>query len=113
MIIEKYIIAHLTAHMTVPVYGDRPNLADNDEFITVEKVGGGEKEHIKSASIAVQSWSTSRAAAAELNELVKTAMVGMAALPEISRCALDTDYNYPDLTSKKARYQALFDVVHD
>ena len=34
-------------------------------------------------------------------------------LTEISRCALDTDYNYPDLATKRPRYQALFEIVHD
>lgn len=112
MSIETTIIAYLADNLSVPVSGDRPNLAENAEFVTVEKLGSGLKDHLESASIAVQSWSDSRAAADALNETVKTVMAGMAALPEISRCALDTDYNFPDLDTKKARYQALFDVVY-
>ena len=54
----------------------------------------------------------SETAAAALNETVKEAMAGLTALPEISRCALVSDYNYTDRSTDTCRYQAVFDVVH-
>ena len=113
MNIEKLIINYLSAQLAVPVYGDVPNLDTEAEFVTVEKVGSSERDHVCKSSLAVQSWSTSRAKAAELNETAKSAMRSAVLLTEISRCALDTDYNYPDLATKRPRYQALFEIVHD
>ena len=68
--------------------------------------------HIRAATIAVQSWAGSRADAAALNERVIYAMDGIAEKPEICRCQLNTDYNYPDLTRNKPRYQAVFEIMY-
>lgn len=113
MNIEAEIIAFLAARLPVPVYGDRPDLGTVDEFVTVEKTGSGYTDRISRADIAVQSWSTSRFAAGELNELAKAAVAEAVNLDCIRRCALETDYNYPDLASKRPRYQALFEIVYD
>jgi hypothetical protein len=75
-------------------------------------VGGGETNHIKRASIAVQSLADSMYEAAELNEAVKELMKGITALKEVSSCRLDSDYNFTDTATKKYRYQAVFDLVH-
>lgn len=111
MRIESLIIAHLSKQLSVPVYGDMPDRGAVPEFVTVEKTGSNLSDHIYSATLAVQSWSTSRAAADELNEKVKAAMAKALELNEISRCALETDYNYPDLSTKRPRYQAIYEVV--
>lgn len=113
MNIEKLIINYLSAQLAVPVYGDVPNLGTEAEFVTVEKVGSSDRNHVCKSRLAVQSWSTSRAKASDLNETAKSAMRSAVLLTEVSRCALDTDYNYPDLATKRPRYQALFEIVHD
>lgn len=112
MNIEAFIIEFLAARMPVPVFGDRPDLSTATEFVTVEKTGSSYSNFIASAEIAVQSWSTTRAAASELNETVKKTMAEALHQDCISRCALDTDYNFPDLASKRPRYQALYEIVY-
>ena len=47
----------------------------------------------------------------ELNELVKEAMDDIVVLDEISRSALNSDYNFTDVTTKRHRYQAVYDLV--
>lgn len=111
MTIEQFIIEYLTQSLSVNVSGSIPHPMPQ-EFVTVEKTGSMTADRIPTATIAVQSWSTTRAAAADLNEAVKAAMAAMAAENEISRCALESDYNYTDLTTNKPRYQAVFAVVH-
>ena len=108
--IEATIIDYLSACLSVPVSGDIPENPPSS-FVTVEQVGGTKDNKIESASIAVQSWADSRADAAALNELVKVAMDDAVTLPNISRCHLDTNYNFTDETRKKPRYQAVFEVV--
>lgn len=109
MNIEEYVIAYLGSVLDVPVSGDVPEM---DTFITVEKTGSNDSRHIRSATIAVQSWGVSRAAAAALNERVINAMTRIAEKPEICCCDLNTDYNYPDLTRNKPRYQAVFEITY-
>ncbi len=109
MKIEEYVIAHLNSLLDVPASGDVPEM---DTFITVEKTGSNDSRHIRSATIAVQSWARSRAEAAALNEMVIKSMASIAGKPEICRCDLNTDYNYPDLTRNKPRYQAVFEIMY-
>jgi len=111
MNIEEYIIEYLSGALSVPVYGDVPSPVP-ERFVTVELTGLNRQNKISTATIAVQSWDTTRSNASELNDTVITAMEAMISEPEISRSALDTSYNFTDLTRKKPRYQAVFSVVY-
>ena len=82
------------------------------EYVLVEKTGSGKENHIFDATIVVQSFSDTMYRAAILNEKVKAAMENIVALDDITRCDLNTDYNYTDTSRKKYRYQAVFDITH-
>lgn len=82
------------------------------EIIIVIKTGSGKTNFINRATIAVQSYGKSMYEAAQLNEEVKKAMENLITLPEISASRLNSDYEYTDTTTKKYRYQAVFDVVY-
>lgn len=114
--IESIIIDYLTSALTdenrtVPVSGLVPSPMPA-VFVTVEKIGSGEENRIRRATLAVQSWAETEAAAALLNERVIAAMYMAPALPEISSVQCETDYNFTDTTTKRARYQAVFRVVY-
>lgn len=81
-------------------------------FVTVERTGGSETELIPEAQIHVQSWHSSRAAAAALNEQVIAAMLATVSDAAVSRCALIATYNNPDLETDKPRYSASFAVTY-
>lgn len=109
--IEKTVLDWLTANMTVPVYMEKPEV-EPESYLVVNKTGSSVSNHIYSATITVQSYAPSKFEAAELNELVKTAMDAIVALTTVSRCQLNSDYSYPDTSTKSYRYQAVFDIVH-
>lgn len=111
MTIEEFAVLYLSGRLNVPVSGDVPSPLPTS-FVTVEKTGGGVTDKISSATLAVQSWAPTRDAAAQLCAAVEAVMAGIVAEPEISRCALDTSYNFTDTTRKIFRYQAIFSVVH-
>ena len=111
MTIEEYIVQYLSGRLSVPVSGDVPSPLPAS-FVTVEKTGAGRVNQIASATVAVQSWAASRDAAARLCAEVEAAMGGIVEEPEISRCALDTSYNFPDLSRERPRYQAVFSITH-
>lgn len=108
--IEKIVLDYISANSNFSCYTERNG--QKGKYYVIEKVGGGESNHIKRASIAVQSLADTMYEAAELNEAVKEIMRGIVALPEVSSCRLDSDYNFTDTASKKYRYQAVFDLVH-
>ena len=43
---------------------------------------------------------------------MKAAMEKIIELDDISKCELNSDYNYTDTNRKKYRYQAVFDIVY-
>lgn len=110
--IEAYIIAYLGKSLDVPVSGDVPKMGTSGRLVTVEKTGSAYANHIDWATVVVQSWAESRAEADKLNETVKAAMLRLAVQPEICHCKLSTDYNYPELSTKTPRYQAVFEIIY-
>ena len=93
------------------VFMEKPQKQDLEEFILIEKTGSEKVNHINRATIAIQSWSRSMYNAAKLNEEVKDAMEKIIEYTEISKCSLNSDYNFTDTKTKSYRYQAVFDLV--
>ena len=104
--VEKIVKDYLQSSLGIPVRLEEEDNLGN-EYVLIEKTGSGGEDHIKRATLAIQSYSTSLYGAASLNERVKAAMGKI-----ISRCELNTDYNYTDTARKKYRYQAVYDIVH-
>ena len=109
--IEAIVIRFLTERLDVPVYAERPEKPD-PSYVIVEKVGSGETNLISRATIAVQSHAQSMLAAAQMNSLVKHVMRDLADMDCISRCHINSDYNFTDETTKTYRYQAVFDITY-
>lgn len=109
--IEKIVIQYLSDRLEVPVCAERPENPE-DSYVIVEKTGGGKRNGICTAMIAVQSHAKSMLGAAELNELVKDTMENIITLSDVSKCSLNSDYNFTDTQTKEYRYQAVFDLVH-
>lgn len=82
------------------------------EFVLVEKTGGRMNDRIFASTFAVQSWAGSLYDAMCLNQRVKEAMLDLPTVKEVTKCSLNSDYNYTDTATKHPRYQAVFDVVH-
>lgn len=109
--IEETVLDYLSEKIPVMVRMEE-ELNMPNEYILIEKTGGGETNHIRRATIAVQSYAGSLYRAMQINEEVKEAMNNIVILDEISKCTLNSDYDYTDTTRKKYRYQAVFDIVH-
>lgn len=111
MIIEEVIRAYLQDALKVNAYTEKESPMP-DEYVLIEKTAGGGENFIYTAQLAIQSYSTSQAEAADLNERVKAAMSEAASLTNVSKCTLNSDYNDPDENIKIHRYQAVFDLVY-
>lgn len=111
MIIESFIYEQLSAALTVPVYTELPDNAPHN-CVVIEKTGGGESNTIRTAMVAVQAYGSTRYEAAKINEDVRAAMFALAERNEICRVELNSDYNFPDQTRKRNRYQSVWDITY-
>lgn len=83
----------------------------HDEYVLIEKTGSSKTNHINTASLTIQSYSTSLYKTALLNESVKEAMERLPFIEDVSKVTCDSDYNFTDTQTKRYRYQAIFDLV--
>lgn len=109
--IEKTILEWLRSG-GLTAYAEIPAGGGTAPFVVVEKTGGGAENRLRKATVAIQNYADSLALAAALNETVIDRMDGIAALPGIASCRLNSDYNYTDTAKKRYRYQAVFDIVY-
>lgn len=115
--IEIEIKGYLDSVLDYPVYMERPTDLP-DQYYIVEKTGSRMENHIKSATIVVQSIAQSMLSAITMNEAAINAMLyddpapGLLSLPKVTSVKLNADYNFTNTASKQYRYQAVFDVTH-
>jgi len=109
--IEVTILNHLKTKLSVPVRLEKPESAPS-EYVLFEKTGSDRLNHLSASTFAFQSYSDSMYGAALLNEETKKAVDSLIELNEIASVKLNTDYNFTDTTTKKYRYQAIYDIKH-
>ena len=110
-IIEVYLIKYLSKELGIDVYGQEED-AEDGSYVVIEKLGSYVENFTRHATIALKSYGATLLESAELNERVKSAMDDIIKKPEISCSKLNSDYNYTDTTTKKYRYQAIYDLVY-
>lgn len=109
--IELVILNHLKQVLNVGVYLESPDPAP-EKYVLFEKTGSGSVNRLSSSTFAFQSCANSIYEAAALNEKVKEAVEELITLDEIGKVKLNSDYNFTDTTTKKYRYQAVYDIYH-
>ena len=110
--IEEVVLNYLSENLNVPVFTEVPNKDLPLEFVIIEKTGSNRSNYIESATITIQSYAESMYKAASLNEEVKDTMFNIISLANVSRCNLNSDYNYTDTRTKQYRYQAVFNLTY-
>lgn len=108
--IEEVLIEHLRNELNLPVCMETPE--KQKRYVLIQRTGGGEPEHICTATVAIQSVAESLYEAAKLNHKVKKIMRHIEKLPEISSCELNSDYEFTDTKTKSYRYQAVYDLIY-
>lgn len=111
--LEETLIAYLADKTGLHVSNEIPSETKPNNYILVQRTGGGETDWVPRATFAVQSISSvSKLQAAQTNETVKEVMSEFAEEDEISSCKLNSDYDYTNTSTKEYRYQAVFDIVY-
>lgn len=110
--IEQIILEYLKEKLDMDdVYTETPQEPPS-VFVRIEKTGGNRNAYLKRATVAIQSYGSSLYEAALLNESVIEATLNIDELDSISRCELNSDYNFTDTQQKKYRYQAVFNLTY-
>lgn len=109
--IETTIIQYLTAK-SLRVYAEEPAETVLMPYYVVQKTAGGETEHVRRATVAVQSYGSTLLDAATANSAVINAMLDMIELDAVAAISLNSDYNFTDTATKRYRYQAVFDITY-
>lgn len=110
--IEATLIAYLSEKLSVEVYAEYPENAPA-QFVLIEKTGSGITNRLSRATVAAQSYGDTLLDAIELNEQVKEVMDDLPdELDSITRSKLNTDYNFTDTSTRKYRYQAVYDITY-
>ena len=109
--IEAIIRNFLLNVVDVPVYVTVP-AEPADSYVVVERTGGGVDEHIRRATIAVQSYGVNREQAATLHETILAELPAIADGDKVSACYVNAEYSYTDEATKKYRYQSVFDITY-
>ena len=116
--IEEVVIGYLNSNRNAieyPAYGDTPYKHQLPaHHYMVQKTGSTTRDRITTAQIVVQSVTVqSKAQAARMNEQMVGVMEGIVGTSGISACHINSDYDYTDTTSKRWRYQAVFDITYN
>ena len=113
--IEITIKNFLESKLSVPVLMEVPKNTVS-QFVIIERTGGAQNNHIPSAIVTIQSYGASKYEAAELNQKVKDLMLdgidGLISLDEVAKVELNSDYDFTDTSTKRYRYQAVYDIIH-
>lgn len=109
--IEIVLLNYLKEVLLVDVFMEIP--PDPPEtYVRIEKTGSSEEEYIETATFALQSYADSMYEAALLNREVIDKMRKIITLDEVFKVKLNSDYNFTDPSTKKYRYQCIFDITY-
>lgn len=105
-------VAYLSAGLGgVPVSADVPR-ARPEEFVTVERTGGGSTDRLAHPELAVQSWAATNHGAWLLAERVDALMSAMPyRLADVMGCSCSSVYHWPDPDSDMQRYQGVYSLT--
>ena len=109
--IEKMILDYLADEMSVPVYMEEPEIKPGS-YLIIEKTASSDTNHIQDSTFAIQAYAPSLLEAATLSSEVKDVMRLAADNLDIARCKLNSEYNFTDQTTKRYRYQSVWNITH-
>lgn len=108
--ILKDLVEYLNDNLSVDTYTEAPE--ELTDYVLIEQTGSSRANHIITTTVAIQSYAPSLYEAMLLNDEVKVKMEGFAALDQVTRVELETDYNFTNTATKQYRWQAVYNITH-
>lgn len=86
--------------------------ATGDEFVTVERTGGGVTDLVDHPMVAVQTWAQTEPRAEEMANTIRNAALLSTRPDGVTRIDVNSGpYSYWDESTRLPRYQIVFDVT--
>ena len=111
MIIEAVIIEYLEKELGVETYAEIPDEKPK-KFIVVEKIDGGRINQIDASTLSVYSYGETLYDAVLLNEKVKSALLNVIVLDDISSSKIGGESRSIDKANKEYRYETIINLTH-
>lgn len=104
------LLEYLNDNLSVDAYAEAPT--ELTDYVLIEQTGSSRTDHIITTTVAIQSYAPSLYEAMLLNDEVKVKMEEFAALDQVTRVELSTDYNFTNTATKQYRWQAVYNITH-
>lgn len=111
--IESTILSFLdNAGLDAPLYMEIPENPP-DEFYILENTGQSMRDHVRTTTMAVQSYAQSMERAADLAyEIDEVILETLQELDDVAGVRLNSLYNFTDQSTKQYRYQGVYVITH-
>lgn len=111
--IESTILSFLeNAGLDAPLYMEIPEDPPM-EFYILENTGQSMRDHVRTTTMAVQSYAQSMERAADLAyEIDEIILETLQELDDVAGVRLNSLYNFTDQSTKQYRYQGVYIITH-
>jgi hypothetical protein len=111
--IESTILSFLdNAGLDAPLYMEIPENPP-EEFYILENTGQSIRDHVRTTTMAVQSYAQSMERAADLAyEIDEVILETLQELDDVAGVRLNSLYNFTDQSTKQYRYQGVYVITH-
>lgn len=111
--IESTILSFLNnAELDAPIYMEVPAQKPR-EFYVMENTGQRMTDHVRTTTLAVQSYAQSMERAADLAyEIDAVMLTRLPELDEVAGVRVNSVHNFTDQSTKQYRYQGVYVVTH-
>ena len=111
--IESIILSFLdNAGLDAPLYMEIPENPP-EEFYILENTGQSIRDHVRTTTMAVQSYAQSMERAADLAyEIDEVILETLQELDDVAGVRLNSLYNFTDQSTKQYRYQGVYVITH-
>ena len=113
MIIEKPVIATIDKYTDFAAYAETPPDMPY-EYFTVQRLGGGSRDMLRTAQIAVRAFSRNSKlrAAVMIEDAIKVLKAHLAETDGITSCKLNSSYDNTLTATKQYCFQAVFIITY-
>lgn len=111
--IEVTIKNFIEENLDYPAYMEIPTSSPPDIFFVIEKISGSREDLLYSSTLAIQTYAPSMyETALACEEMTNKILDSLTECPEVTGVELNSSYNHPDTSTKRYRYQSLFEIFY-
>lgn len=110
--IEEAILNYISTKLNpIQVCMEEPE-SKPEKYVLISYQGTGEDNHIYTGMVTAKSYANSMYEASLLNEQVKEVLASLIKINEITSSKLNASYPFNESTTKRYRYQCVFNINH-